>query len=475
MANFNSMVLTNKGQVLYAKAQAGATINFTKMAVGIGAMGSIDPTTLTDLISRKFDIAIQGKTVNTAEKIVLISGTLTNTDMTESVYLQEIGLYAMDPDDGEILYSYASAGQYGDYTSPAANGPYAWNYQVYAAIGNAANVSVTLSNLQYDTGIVNTNTTFSIIKGSNQKDINKSIDNKLKPYLTTNSGNVYTITNSDIDTLTDGYPILVRFNADSTGDISVIVNDSTAHDVVDYFNNKVSNVRNGLIAKLVWDANNSNFQLQGKGGEGDATPNQVLINKKFTNNSGLQVGTMPENGTLNADLNAGQSFIVPAGHTTGGTITANSLASQTPSTATTADIVNGKKVWINGVETTGIATIASLGGYQSATGTVVSGQAGNFYYPNGSSDSVYSIVVSGLNFIPKLVIAYAENKSLTIYNSFLPGPVIKIVSEFNDSNGYVENAYTKEYTLSGTASVTNGGFTLPTKDYGISYSWVAIG
>jgi hypothetical protein len=201
----------------------------------------------------------------------------------------------MDPDDGEILYSYASAGEYGDYTSPASNGAYSWNYQVYAAIGNAANVTVTLSNLQYDTSVINSNTTFSVIKGSNQKDINKSIDNKLKPYPTTNSGNVYSVSSLDIDTLTDGYPILVRFNADSTEDISLKVNNSSAYDVVDYFNNKVSNIRNGLIAHLIFDATNGNFQLLCKGGDGDATPDVLVSPYTAITKTGPISGTLADN------------------------------------------------------------------------------------------------------------------------------------------------------------------------------------
>ena len=435
MANFNSMVLTEKGQILYAKGQAGATINFTKMAVGIGAIGSTDPTTLTDLVSHKFDIAIQGKTVNTLEKVALIGGTLTNENMTETVYLQEIGLYAQDPDEGEILYSYASAGQFGDSTSPASNGPYAWNYQVYAAIGNAANVTVTLSNLQYDTGLVNTNTTFSIIKGSNQKEINKSIDNKFKPYLTTNSGNVYTITSNDIDTLTDGYPILVRFNADSTEDISVIINGSSAYDVVDYFNNKVTNVRNGLVAKLVFDANNSNFQLLGKGGEGDATEEQILEGKKVTVNSGPLVGTMVNNNVPSTNLSINATYTIPRGFHPGTEVVTQNIQTKTaatynPSTseqtiasgqylnepqtitattgtATVDDVVAGKTFnSASGIGLIGIATIASLGGAQVASGS---------FYRN------LSTVTVALPFTPNVIITMSTDGNIVnIRQTILP-------------------------------------------------------
>lgn len=406
MANFNSMVLTEKGQILYAKGQAGATINFTKLAVGAGDIGTTNPETLTNLVNHKFDIAIQGKTVNTLEKVALISGTLTNSNMTEPIYIQEIGLYALDPDDGEILYSYASAGEYGDYTSPASSGPYSWTYQIYAAIGNAANVNVTLSGLQYDTGIVNTNTTFSVIKGSNQKEINKSIDNKFKPYTTTNNGNVYTITSSDIDSLTDGYPILVRFNADSTGDISIIVNGSTSHDVVDYFNNKVSNVRNGLVARLVWDEHNSNFQLLGKGGEGNLTADKLLTGYYGTGNNGIVQGNMPDNGILNDSLNAGDIFNIPEGYTSGGIITANSLSSQTLATADENTILEGFTAWVNGIKKNGHATIQNLGGRKFADGTVVFSGAP---------------VVVNLSFTPSIVIMIYDVGTTYEYDYFITG------------------------------------------------------
>lgn len=345
MSEFNSMILTEKGQVLYAKGQAGATINFTKMAVGIGDIGSTDPTTLTDLVNRKFDIEIQSKTVNTLQKVALISGTLTNENITEAVYICEIGLFAEDPDEGEILYSYASAGEKGDYTSPASNGPYSWNYQVYAAIGNAPNITITLSNLQYDTSVINSNTNLVIIKGGNQKAINQSIDNKLKIYSTTNSENTYTITSADITTLTDGYPILARFNANSTGEISLIINGSSAHDVVDYFGNKIKNVRNGLIAKLIWDESNSNFQLQGKGGGGDATEDQVLSGKKVTVDSGPIVGTLDLTNLVTGNIKSGITINGIAGKST--------VVDTSDALATATQLLSGSSMYVGGIKIAG--------------------------------------------------------------------------------------------------------------------------
>lgn len=179
MAIFNNMSITNKGQALYAKVQAGIELKFTKMMVGSGDIDARNPATLLDLIEPKYTVGIQSMTPNSEAKTALISGTIDNRDMTEAVYICEIGLYAQDPDEGEILYAYGTAGKYGDYYAPASRGPFSWNYQINAAIGNAANISIILSNLTYDYGISNTNTTFLVISGATQKELNKSIDTNL--------------------------------------------------------------------------------------------------------------------------------------------------------------------------------------------------------------------------------------------------------------------------------------------------------
>lgn len=109
---------------------------------------------------------------------------------------------------------------------------------------------------------------------------------------TTNSGNVYSVTVPGLLELVDGFTLKVKFNATSTGSISLSVNGGTAIPIVDYFGNAVTNVRTGLIANLVYSADDSNFQLQGKGGDGTATPDHVLVPDTFTNKNGLQTGTL---------------------------------------------------------------------------------------------------------------------------------------------------------------------------------------
>lgn len=294
MAIFNNMSITNKGQLLYAKAQAGVELHFTKMQVGSGVIGTQNPATLTALITPKYDVTLQSVTTNTEAKTATISGLINNSNITVATYICEIGLFAQDPDDGEILYAYGSAGTYGDYMAPASSGPYSWNYQINAAVGNAANVTIELSSLNYDSGLVNTNTTFIFLQGGNQKEVNKSIDNLFRVYPTTNSGNVYSITASDF-TFKDGYPLRVKFNTASTGTTSLKINANTAKPIKDYFGNNVSNIRQNLIANLAYESSSDSFILQGKGGDGNATAPVIVAPYTATTITGPVTGTLVDN------------------------------------------------------------------------------------------------------------------------------------------------------------------------------------
>ena len=88
-----------------------------------------------------------------------------------------------------------------------------------------------------------------------------------------------------------------------------------------------------------------------------ATASDILSGKTAYVNGGKITGSMSNNGAISSSLNCGGSYTVPAGYTSGGTITANSLASQTSATATASNIESGKTAWVNGSMITGTRTI----------------------------------------------------------------------------------------------------------------------
>lgn len=374
MAIFNNMSITNKGQILYAKAQAGTKLNFTKIMVGSGQIENRNPATLLALLEPKFSIGIQSITPNTELKTATISATINNSEVTEAVYICEIGLYAEDPDDGEILYAYGSAGTYGDYYAPASQGAYSWNYQINAAIGNAANVTIELSNLSYDYAVINSNSTFVVISGGNQKEINKSIDTKLKELTTQSSDimqdsypiveatgtNAYIGASARIKAVGKGTRCTLFVGTASNGNCSLNLNNSGAVSIKDSNGNVVTNMKANIPYNLCH--NGSDFILQGKGGGGNLIPKYLLAGYYGEGDNGRVDGAMVNRGAPTSNLNCGGVVNLQEGYYAGGQIIANSLASQTPANADASKILAGYSAWVNGVNVNGNATIQSLGG-----------------------------------------------------------------------------------------------------------------
>ncbi|MCI9388386.1 MAG: hypothetical protein HFH54_01715 [Lachnospiraceae bacterium] len=149
MGNFNEAVLTRKGIGLLAKTQAGLTgIGFTKAVAGSGSYA--DDELLTDktaLKDQRQEFPIDKLSVINSTT-VSIKFTITNEQATgnlqEGYYVKEVGLYATDPDEGEILYAIATTveGQW-DYM-PAFNSlmPTYISVEFYAEVSNSANVTI---------------------------------------------------------------------------------------------------------------------------------------------------------------------------------------------------------------------------------------------------------------------------------------------------------------------------------------------
>lgn len=108
MANFKTTIITKKGHALMAKLSANvATMKFTKICSSDFDYSNLNNSELEQVITfknlKQTVLPDLITVVNTAT--VKVSATITNTNLSEGYYLRTIGLFALDPDDGEILYS----------------------------------------------------------------------------------------------------------------------------------------------------------------------------------------------------------------------------------------------------------------------------------------------------------------------------------------------------------------------------------
>ena len=104
MAEWSNATMTDVGAALQAKVNAGKTkLTFTKIKVGSG-VNATNSLALTDVISSKWETT--NFVVKLEGKIVSVDTVITNTGIHEAFRMTEIGLFAQDPDKGEILYAY---------------------------------------------------------------------------------------------------------------------------------------------------------------------------------------------------------------------------------------------------------------------------------------------------------------------------------------------------------------------------------
>lgn len=148
MLIWNQSKLTTAGKALLAKAQAGQTsIQITKVQTGSGSYSSGENLEgRTALKTPKQTFPIQSKRISEADNTLILKIAITNKSETETLStgydITELGIFAKDPQKGEILYSIATAST-SDYM-PAYNGviPSVINLSYYLEVANAASVTI---------------------------------------------------------------------------------------------------------------------------------------------------------------------------------------------------------------------------------------------------------------------------------------------------------------------------------------------
>ena len=96
---FPKLILTNAGRALIVKALNGTTLNFTKFALGDGAAPE-EPRKLEALVHLVANMQINS--IELSANCAVLESTYTNSGLKSKLVAREIGIFATDPDDGEI-------------------------------------------------------------------------------------------------------------------------------------------------------------------------------------------------------------------------------------------------------------------------------------------------------------------------------------------------------------------------------------
>lgn len=150
MANFDRRGMTQAGINLMGKAIGGATIQFTKLVLGDGEMtGEI--LDLQGVVSPKQNVDVTR--IERNDNQCTVGGELLTKSVKQGFFWRECGLYAMDPDQGEILYNYAYSSK-PDYIAASDSGMMEEILvSMVATVGSNANVDISIDTSMVFTSI----------------------------------------------------------------------------------------------------------------------------------------------------------------------------------------------------------------------------------------------------------------------------------------------------------------------------------
>lgn len=133
---YYSLPTTVYGKMTSSKAN----VTFTKVAASATTYNDSQIPALTALSNIKQQVAVS-KVTRINSVAVQVDAAMENSALTTGYYMNSIGLYANDPDDGEILYAVAGA-NVGAYMPPyngiTVSGAY---LKLVTTVSNASNVA----------------------------------------------------------------------------------------------------------------------------------------------------------------------------------------------------------------------------------------------------------------------------------------------------------------------------------------------
>ena len=147
MSNWSSYQFTRKGEQLRAKVEAGkCKLTLTKIKIGNGNVTLGDIKDMNDLKSPQLVLGISSCAVSAEDdRVCEVVGIASSSNVANAFSVTEMGLYANDPDVGEILYLVEIDTSPDDMPNKNAQSPVTLTYQIELVTSNTANVTAMVS------------------------------------------------------------------------------------------------------------------------------------------------------------------------------------------------------------------------------------------------------------------------------------------------------------------------------------------
>lgn len=137
---FKQAVITRQGRELMAKLMSGKQMSFTKVRVSstIYPDGQLENLTALTNVKQETDVQAHSNNGSTVSVVAAVN----NEGLVSGYDVNTVGLYAVDPDKGEILYSVSSAIVKGYMPADTGISKSGISFKIYVEVGNAAQVNL---------------------------------------------------------------------------------------------------------------------------------------------------------------------------------------------------------------------------------------------------------------------------------------------------------------------------------------------
>lgn len=149
--------LTNAGQDLLAKVQTGTPLVITRVAIGDGVTTNyMEALKMNSLKNEITSFQVRKNEVNRDENgrsngESTLNVVIENSNVQSGFYMREIGVFAQDPEVGEILYYVMNDNEYPIYIRPISEQKYELDLDIITVIGNAIEVQIIVKGTVYAT------------------------------------------------------------------------------------------------------------------------------------------------------------------------------------------------------------------------------------------------------------------------------------------------------------------------------------